>query len=127
MFDRLSKTDSKKTLLVDDAASESQGSSQPKKSLYRRVQDSKRGEISDADVLKYTGMSKESLSQWASNRPGVAGNQAAGSIAAGNTTGLGGMMAGEGYGGWGPDSNGPSKFPPTGNSEAATSGSESKN
>lgn len=127
MFDRLSKTDSAKNLLADDTASESQGGSEPKKSLYRKFKDSKRGEISDADVLKYTGMDKNTLSQWANDRPGVGGNQAAGSIAAGNTTGLGGMMAGQGYGGWGRDSNGPLKFPPTGKAEAATSGSESKN
>ncbi|KAF6793423.1 hypothetical protein CSOJ01_13918 [Colletotrichum sojae] len=127
MLDKLFKTDSKKTLLGDDTASESQGTSQPKKSLYQRFQDSNRGEISDADVRKYTGMSKETLSNWANDRPGVAGNQAAGNITAGNTTGLGGMMAGEGYGGWGPHSNGPLKFPPTGKAEAATGGSESKN
>lgn len=132
MFDRLSKTDSKKNLVADDTASESQGSSEPKKSLYQKFKDSKRGEISDADVLKYTGMSKETLSQWANDRPGVGGNQAAGSIAAGNTTGLGGMMAGEGYGGWGRDSNGPLKFPPNAKGETqesggAANGSESKN
>lgn len=132
MFQWLAKTDSKKTLVADDTASESQASSQPTKSLYRRFQDSKRGEISDADVLKYTGKSKEAISEWAENRAGVGGNRAAGSINAGNPSGLGGVMAGSGYGGWGPDSNGPLKFPPTSKTETqqsggAANGSDSKN
>ncbi|KAF6828755.1 hypothetical protein CPLU01_08306 [Colletotrichum plurivorum] len=107
------RANSDKALVADDTASQSQASSTPKKSLYRKFQDSKRGEISDVDVLKYTGMSKITLSEWAIGRPGVGGNRAAGSIVAGNTSGLGGVMTGSGYGGWGPDSNGPLKFPPT--------------
>ncbi|KAK0627964.1 hypothetical protein B0T14DRAFT_513600 [Immersiella caudata] len=91
--------------------SESQ-SPKEKKSLYRRFQDSKRGEISPEDVLKYTGKTKEEIKEWAKNEPGVAGNQAAGKLAMGNMTGLGGMSAAEGYGGWGPNSNAPLKFPP---------------
>jgi hypothetical protein len=100
-----------------DGASPSQEvASQPpakeKKSLYRRLHDSKRGEISAEDVLKYTGKTKEQINEWAKNEPGVAGNQAAGTLAMGGTTGLGGMSAAEGFGGWGPNSNAPLKFPP---------------
>ncbi|KAJ0163008.1 hypothetical protein CTA2_3650 [Colletotrichum tanaceti] len=120
MFSRLLKTDSNKPLVAADSASDSQAGSQPKKSLYRRFQDSKKGDISDADVLKYTGMSKDALSEWATDRPGVGGNRAAGSIDAGNPSGLGGMMAGSGYGGWGPDSSGPPKFLPTAKSSDDT-------
>ncbi|KAL0938286.1 uncharacterized protein CTRU02_204896 [Colletotrichum truncatum] len=83
-----------------------------KKSLYQRYKDSKRGEISEEDLVKYTGLTKAGLKEWAKDRPGVGGNQAAGKIDVGNTTGLGGMMAASGYGGWGPDSNAPNKFPP---------------
>ncbi|KAK7438354.1 hypothetical protein CaCOL14_007795 [Colletotrichum acutatum] len=117
MFTRLSKTDSNRPLINNDSASESQTSSSPKKSLYRRFQDSKRGEISDADVLKYTGMSKDTLNGWAADRPGVGGNRAAGSITTGSPSGLGGMMAETGYGGWGTDSNSTPKLPPTTKSE----------
>ncbi|KAM0276113.1 hypothetical protein ACHAQH_007087 [Verticillium albo-atrum] len=70
---------------------------EPKKSLFQRFQVRKKGgEISDADVAKYTGMSKEQLSDWAKDRPGVGGHQAAGKISVGPASGLGGMGAGEG-------------------------------
>ncbi|KAI3529844.1 hypothetical protein CSPX01_15223 [Colletotrichum filicis] len=124
MFSRLSKTDSTKPLINNDPTSESQPSPAPKKSLYRRFQDSKRGEISDADVLKYTGMSKDTLNGWAADRPGVGGNRAAGSITAGSPSGLGGMMAETGYGGWGTDANGTPKFPPATRSEIRESDDE---
>ncbi|KAF4773598.1 hypothetical protein HER10_EVM0002258 [Colletotrichum scovillei] len=124
MFPRLSKTDSTKPLLNTDPTTESQPNPSPKKSLYRRFQDSKRGEISDADVLKYTGMSKDALNGWAADRPGVGGNRAAGSITAGSPSGLGGMMAETGYGGWGTDANGTPKFPPAIKSENRESDDE---
>ncbi|KAK1506922.1 hypothetical protein CTAM01_03254 [Colletotrichum tamarilloi] len=123
MFSRLSKTDSAKPLLNTDPTTASQPTS-PKKSLYRRFQDSKKGEISDADVLKYTGMSKDALNGWAADRPGVGGNRAAGSITAGSPSGLGGMMAETGYGGWGTDANGTPKFPPATKSEIRESDDE---
>ncbi|KAK3368754.1 hypothetical protein B0H63DRAFT_489136 [Podospora didyma] len=82
------------------------------RSLYRRYRDSKRGEISEEDVLKYTGKTKSQINEWAKNEPGVAGNQPAGKIDMGNASGLGGLAAGGGYGGWGPDANSPLKFPP---------------
>ncbi|KAK5660602.1 hypothetical protein OQA88_13165 [Cercophora sp. LCS_1] len=85
---------------------------QPKKSIYRRFQDAKRGELSEEDVLKYTGKSKDEIREWGKDRPGVAGNQAAGKLDMGGTSGLGGMATGEGYGGWGHGANAPPKFPP---------------
>jgi hypothetical protein len=91
-----------------------------KKSLYQRYVDAKRGrnvQISDADLLKYTGKTKDELQTWAKDRPGVAGNQAAGTLVMGSTTGLGGMAAAEGYGGWGPSAESKLKFPPKGQQE----------
>ncbi|KAM0332283.1 hypothetical protein ACHAQA_002559 [Verticillium albo-atrum] len=85
---------------------------EPKKSLYQRFQDRNKGEISEADVAKYTGMNKSQLSDWAQDRPGVGGNQAAGKISAGPASGVGGINAGEGFGGWGTDARGDLKFPP---------------
>ncbi|KAK0645384.1 hypothetical protein B0T16DRAFT_411101 [Cercophora newfieldiana] len=103
----------------DDTNSPQDGTYEPiakekekKKSLYQRYQDSKRREISPEDVLKYTGKTKEEINEWAKNAPGVAGNQPAGKLNMGAATGLGGMSAAEGYGGWGPNSNAPLKFPP---------------
>ncbi|KAH6838386.1 hypothetical protein B0I37DRAFT_387644 [Chaetomium sp. MPI-CAGE-AT-0009] len=86
-----------------------------KKSLYQRYVDAKRGrnvQISDADLLKYTGKTKDELQKWAKDRPGVAGNQAAGKLAMGPAVGVGGMAAAEGYGGWGPGAEAKLKFPP---------------
>ncbi|KAK7397570.1 hypothetical protein QQX98_013057 [Neonectria punicea] len=89
-----------------------------KPSLYKRMHDKKRGQpLSDEDILKYTGKSRAELKTWADGRPGVGKNQLAGNLAMGETSGLGGVAVGEGYGGWGPGSN-PSdesrglKFPP---------------
>lgn len=85
-----------------------------KPSLYRRFQDSKRGELKEEDILKYTGRTKADIVDWGKTAPGVAGNQAAGKLDMGGTSGLGGMSATEGYGGWGWDANSKLKFPPTG-------------
>lgn len=87
----------------------------PKKSLYQRYVDYKTGrnvQISDEDMKKYTGMTKAELQEWAKDRPGVAGNQAAGKLAMGGATGFGGYETSQGYGGWGPDAEGKLKFPP---------------
>ncbi|EFQ35565.1 hypothetical protein CGRA01v4_10882 [Colletotrichum graminicola] len=46
-----------------------------KESLYQRLQSKKRGEISEEDLLKYTGMSKNGLAEWAKDRPGVGRNK----------------------------------------------------
>ncbi|OAA69734.1 hypothetical protein ISF_03004 [Cordyceps fumosorosea ARSEF 2679] len=89
-----------------------------KKSLYRRYQDSKRGEpISDADLLKYTGKTREQFDSWKDTQAGVGRNQLAGTLAMGNAAGLGGVATGAGYGGWGPGAapnypNRGMKFPP---------------
>ncbi|KAF4985294.1 hypothetical protein FDECE_16667 [Fusarium decemcellulare] len=93
-------------------------SSDQKKSLYQRYQDKRRGPgPSDEDILKYTGKTREELNTWADTQPGVGRNQLAGRISAGPTTGLGGVAAADGYGGWGPsaepnDENRGMKFPP---------------
>lgn len=88
----------------------------PKKSLYQRYKDAKTGRnkppVSDEELKKYTGMTRGELNEWARDRPHVAGNQLAGSITAGPASGLGGMAAGEGYGGWGPGASAEMKFPP---------------
>ncbi|KAF3769529.1 hypothetical protein M406DRAFT_234768, partial [Cryphonectria parasitica EP155] len=87
----------------------------PKKSLYRRYVDAKRGNnktISDEDLKKYTGMTREELGEWSTDRPGVGGHRNAGDITAGPVTGFGGMAATNGFGGWGPDARGDLKFPP---------------
>lgn len=88
----------------------------PKKSLYQRYTDAKTGRnkspVSDADLKKYTGMTRGELNDWARDRPHVAGNQLAGSITVGPASGLGGMAAGDGFGGWGPGASRELKFPP---------------
>lgn len=89
--------------------------SPPKKSLYRRYEDAKSGRnkpISADDMQRHTGMTPEELSKWSQNREGVAGYQNAGSITAGPATGLGGLAAGSGYGGWGPGASSSLKSPP---------------
>lgn len=86
-----------------------------KPSMYRRFKDSKAsrsGEISDEDMLKYTGKTKAEVKDWSKDAPGVAGNQAAGKLSVGGTTGLCGMAAAEGYGGWGPNAGAEPKYPP---------------
>lgn len=88
----------------------------PKKSLYQRYSDAKTGRnrppVSDADLKKYTGMTRDELNDWARDRPHVAGNRLAGSIDVGPASGLGGMAASDGFGGWGPGASGDLKFPP---------------
>ncbi|KAL2129236.1 hypothetical protein VTI74DRAFT_8019 [Chaetomium olivicolor] len=69
-------------------------------------------QISDADLMKYTGMTREQLKEWSKDRPGVAGNQLAGKLAMGPTSGFGGYETSEGFGGWGPSAEGEQKFPP---------------
>ncbi|KAK5945981.1 hypothetical protein PMZ80_000120 [Knufia obscura] len=77
-----------------------------KKSFYQKYQDLKRGpgvsSMSDEDLKKYTGKTREELDDWSKTTPGVAGGQAAGSLTAGGTSGIGmAGGAGEGLGGWG--------------------------
>jgi hypothetical protein len=89
-----------------------------KKSLYRRYKDSKAPvPLSDEDIQKYTGKSREELKAWADSTPGVGKNQLASKALVGDASGFGGMAMGDGYGGWGPsaepnDENRGMKFPP---------------
>ncbi|KAK4225981.1 hypothetical protein QBC38DRAFT_481743 [Podospora fimiseda] len=85
-----------------------------KKSLYQRYWDFKNHrnkQISDEDMLKFTGKSRAELKEWSKTAPGVAGNQPAGTIAAGPAHGIAGSAAGEGLGGWGFDTPGKLKYP----------------
>lgn len=87
----------------------------PKRSLYQRYEDAKNGRnkvVPDEDLQKHVGMTRDELSQWSRERPGVAANRNAGSITAGPATGLGGLDTGSGYGGWGPDAGREPKYSP---------------
>ncbi|KAL1868249.1 hypothetical protein Daus18300_005973 [Diaporthe australafricana] len=85
---------------------------QGKKSLYQRYKDAKSSKpMSEEDLKKHTGMSREELKDWAKDRDGVAGNQAAGKLDAGPASGFAGLEAAHGVGGWGPDAKGDLKFP----------------
>ncbi|KAM0425087.1 hypothetical protein ACHAPT_009647 [Fusarium lateritium] len=71
--------------------------------------------LSDEDIKKHTGMSRDELNAWAETQPGVGKNQLAGRVNAGS--GLGGVAAADGLGGWGPstepnDGKRGMKFPP---------------
>ncbi|KZL63587.1 hypothetical protein CI238_02895 [Colletotrichum incanum] len=91
------------------------GKEHPKKSLYQRYQDKKTGRdtvISDDDLLKYTGKRRDEINDWAKDRPGVAGNRAAGTLAAGPASGFGGLATADGYGGWGFGAGPDPKHPP---------------
>ncbi|KAF9876537.1 hypothetical protein CkaCkLH20_05945 [Colletotrichum karsti] len=97
-------------------SSSKEGDEKPKKkSLYQRYEDKKTGRdkvIPDEDLLKYTGKTREEINAWAKDRPGVAGNRAAGTLAMGPATGFGGAAAADGYGGWGTDAGSEPKYPP---------------
>ncbi|KAH7260443.1 hypothetical protein B0J15DRAFT_492521 [Fusarium solani] len=102
----------------DETPKDAPTAEQPqKKSLYQRYQDQKRGPgLSDEDIKKYTGMNRDELNTWAETQPGVGKNQLAGR-AAGPASGLGGVAAADGLGGWGPstepnDGKRGMKFPP---------------
>lgn len=98
-----------------DSADKDQG----KKSLCQRLKDAKASKpIPDEDIKKYTGMTGDEISDWAKDRDGVAGNQAAGKINAGPASGFAGYEAAHGVGGWGPNAKGEAKFPPQESKEA---------
>ncbi|KAG8676578.1 hypothetical protein FPOAC2_02684 [Fusarium poae] len=100
------------------STSPSTSETKEKKSLYRRYKDSKAPvPLSDEDIQKYTGKSREELKTWADSTPGVGKNQLAGRATIGETSGLAGVAMADGYGGWGPsaepnDVNRGMKFPP---------------
>lgn len=110
--------DSKSSSISTTAQSETKppAATPKKKSLYQRYSDAKTGRnkppVSDAELKKYTGMTRAELNDWARDRPHVAGNRLAGSIDVGPVSGLGGTAAGEGFGGWGLGASGELKFPP---------------
>lgn len=68
---------------------------------YQKLEESGVERISDADLKKYTGKTREELNEWAKNRSGVAGNQGGGDMATGKATGSRGYQSSKGYGGWG--------------------------
>lgn len=62
--------------------------------------------------MKYTGKTMAEIKAWSKDRPGVAGNQAAGKLSMGPASGFGGYETSKGYGGWGPSAEAELKFPP---------------
>lgn len=90
----------------------------PKKSLFQRWTDRNKSEpISDEDLLKYTGKTREEFDKFKESTPGVAGNRVSGTLGMGPTSGIAGFGAQEGVGGWGPGAapggkNRGLKFPP---------------
>lgn len=112
----LSKLKSNSSSNSDTASTMTENSTNPlnpsaddtprKKSLYEKYQDRKRGpgtsNLTDEELMKYTGKTREEFDTFSKTAPGVAGGQAAGSITAGGNSGIGTMAgAGEGLGGWG--------------------------
>lgn len=89
-----------------------------KKSFFKSWSDRKKSvPISDEDILKYTGKTREEFDTFRDSTPGVGGNRLAGTLAVGNSASFIGIGAGEGVGGWGPaaGASGPNrglKFPP---------------
>jgi hypothetical protein len=81
-----------------------------KKSLYRRYHDSKRREINDEDLKKYTGMTKAEISGPWSKGKEVGGNQLAGKTALGDASWTG-------WAGWGRSANEKPKYLPKASSE----------
>ncbi|WJG35369.1 pyridoxal phosphate-dependent transferase [Fusarium oxysporum Fo47] len=116
----------KNTIMGNSSSSSSNPSEEAKdkKTLYERFQAGKKSvPLSDEDILKYTGKTRDELSTWADTQPGVGKNQLAGSVTAGPISGLGGVAMADGLGGWGPsahpnDKNRGMKFPPTRENEA---------
>lgn len=84
------------------AAAVSPDGDAPKKSFWAKHEEMKRGKaLSDEDIQKYAGKSREELSAWGRTQPGVEPNQLAGKVTAGATSRLGTAAAAGGTGGWG--------------------------
>ncbi|RFU82041.1 hypothetical protein TARUN_121 [Trichoderma arundinaceum] len=95
-----------------ESTDNSNNSAGDKKSLYRRYEDKKRGSgVSDEDILKYTGRTREQLNDWAETQPGVGKNQPAGKLTIGPASGFAGSAAAGGLGGWGTEGTRKMKFP----------------
>ncbi|KAK1595441.1 uncharacterized protein LY79DRAFT_510666 [Colletotrichum navitas] len=78
MPDQTYRTESQTCLLRHDTAETTHNivaQKEKKKSLFQRLQSKKSGEISEDDLLKYTGMTKNGLAEWAKDRPGVGKNK----------------------------------------------------
>ncbi|GKT62903.1 hypothetical protein ColTof4_05500 [Colletotrichum tofieldiae] len=78
MFQQIFKTDSQTSLIrhdIDDSTQNAADRKKKKQSLFERLQSKKRAEISKEDLLKYTGMTKDGLAEWAKDRPGVGKNK----------------------------------------------------
>lgn len=102
-------------------SSSSEGKSDGKsdgKSRWQRYEERKRGPpLSEEEIMKYTGKSRDEINKWAETTPGVGKNQLAGKAAVGNASGLGGVAMADGFGGWGfeaelNDGKRGMKFPP---------------
>ncbi|KAJ0296020.1 hypothetical protein COL516b_011980 [Colletotrichum fioriniae] len=70
MSDQLSKTNSQTPLMKQDTSESKPTPTPKKKSLYQRMQDRNRVEISEEELQKYTGMNRADLQDWAKDRPG---------------------------------------------------------
>ncbi|KAK2014647.1 hypothetical protein LZ32DRAFT_603364 [Colletotrichum eremochloae] len=73
-----SRNESQPSLIRHDTAKTTHTTAaqkEKKKSLFQRLQPKERAEISEDDLLKYTGMTKDGLLEWAKDRPGVGKNK----------------------------------------------------
>ncbi|KZL80962.1 hypothetical protein CI238_10911 [Colletotrichum incanum] len=78
MSHQVFKTESQTSLIRHDTTDSTQNAAAQKKkqqSLFQRLQSKKRAEISEEDLLKYTGMTKDGLAEWTKDRPGVGKNK----------------------------------------------------
>ena len=115
LFSKKTKEDTPSS--PQDPSSSTSPPAAKKPGWYARYESKKRGEISDEDLQKYLGKSKGEIMAWAENEPGVGKNQSAGKLSMGGASGLGGVAAADGYGGWGSslgakDKDGGLKYPP---------------
>ncbi|KAK1985255.1 hypothetical protein LZ30DRAFT_709041 [Colletotrichum cereale] len=78
MSHQISRTESQTSLIRHDTADTTRdvaAHKEKKKSLFQRLQSKKRHEILEEDLLKYTGMTKDGLAEWAKDRHGVGKNK----------------------------------------------------
>ncbi|GJC83425.1 hypothetical protein ColLi_06263 [Colletotrichum liriopes] len=78
MFQQIFKTESQTSLIRHNTADSTQNAAEQKEkkqSLFQQLQSKKRAEIPEEDLLKYTGMTKDGLAEWAKYRPGVGKNK----------------------------------------------------
>ncbi|KAK2053237.1 hypothetical protein LY76DRAFT_597992 [Colletotrichum caudatum] len=78
MSHQANQTESQTSLIRHDTVESTNTTAakkEKKKSLFQRLLTKKRDEISEEDLLKYTGMTKDGLAEWAKDRPGVGKNK----------------------------------------------------